>query len=98
MSILQELEVGEAILADVGGFAAGAPVSASPTIGGEKVNVSVQLLPTGPAAPFTALQGSFFAQLTQALVLGAEFSAGAPIQLAVKEGNSWYGVTIAKAA
>ena len=96
-SILQDLELVEVALGDLAAFAAGSPISASPTIGGEKVSVAVVHLPNGPAAPYQVISGSVLAILGTALAIGATFSAGEPVQVATKEGNTWYGLTVQKA-
>jgi hypothetical protein len=92
-SLLQDLGVVETVLGDVSAFAAGKPVNGS--IDGYAVSVVV--LPE-PAAPYTVIGGGFFAILTAALGLAAEFAAGTPIQIAVKENVTWYGVTLSPKA
>jgi hypothetical protein len=56
--------------------------------------VSVQVLPNGPAAPYTEITGSFLQELLAAISLAAEFAAGTAVQIAVKENKTWYGVTL----
>ena len=89
-SILQDLGIVEEVLGDIASFASGNPIAA--TISGYAV--SVQVLPNGPAAPFTEITGGIFQILLAALGLAGEFAAGTPIQLAVKENKTWYGVTL----
>ena len=89
-SILQDLGILETVAGDIAGFSAGQPVASSIDGYGE----SVQVLPNGPAAPFTEITGSFLQMLLAAIGLAGEFAAGTPIQLAVKENKTWYGVTL----
>jgi len=89
-SILQDLGILEQVAGDIAGFAAGQPITQ--TIDG--YGVSVQVLPNGPVAPFTAISGGFFQILFAALGLAGEFAAGTPINLAIKENKTWYGVTL----
>jgi hypothetical protein len=89
-SIIQDLGIVETVLGDVASFAAGNPVAAS--IDG--YGVSVQVLPDGPAAPYVVIEGSIFQILLAVIGLVGAFSAGAPIQLAVHENKTWYGVTL----
>ena len=93
-SIIQDLGIVETVLGDVAAFAAGQPVNGS--IDGYAVEVVV--LPNGPVAPYQVLSGGFFAIVIAVLGLGAEFAAGTPVQLAVKENRTWYGVTLTKPA
>lgn len=97
MNFLQELEVAELIVSDLTAFAGGQPVTASPTIGGQKLNVSVVHLPLGPAQPYAVISGNFFSELLEAFAIGSAFAAGQSVQVAMKEGNSWYGITASKA-
>ena len=92
-SIIQDLGIVETVLGDVAAFAAGQPVNAS--IDGYAVSVAV--LPNGPVPPYQTISGGFFAIVVAVLSLASEFAAGTPISLAVKEANTWYGVTLAKA-
>lgn len=91
-SIGQDLTILETILADVAAFAAGQPVSQ--TTDGYTVTIAKI---AGPGAPYTTISGSIFAIILAVFGLYEEFASGVPIQLAVKEGTSWYGVTLAKA-
>lgn len=89
-SLLQDLGIIETVAGDIAGFAAGAPVAS--TIDG--YGVSVQVLPNGPAAPYTEITGTFLQELLAAIGLAGEFAAGTPVQIAVKENKTWYGVTL----
>jgi hypothetical protein len=89
-SLIQDLGIVETVLGDVAEFAAGQPVNAS--IDGYAV--SVQVLPNGPAAPFTAISGGIFGIILAVLGLAGEFAAGTPVSLAIKENKTWYGVTL----
>jgi hypothetical protein len=89
----QDLSILETVLADVEAFASGQPVSQTE----DGYTITIQKI-AGPAAPYTTISGSVFAIIFAVFGLYEEFAAGAPIQLAVKEGASWYGVTLAKAA
>jgi len=93
-SLLQDLGIVEEVLGDVASFAAGQPIAT--TLDG--YGVTVQVLPNGPTPPFTAISGGWLAILLAALGLAGEFAAGAPINLAVKENVTWYGVTLTSKA
>jgi hypothetical protein len=58
----------------------------------------VQVLPNGPAAPFTQISGGIFEIILAVVALAGEFSAGAPISIAVKENKTWYGVSLTRPA
>lgn len=92
-SLLQDLGVVEAVVGDVAAFAAGQPV----TTAIDGYGVSVQVLPTGPVAPYTVVSGSIFSIIFVVLGLVSEFSAGASISLAIRENVTWYGVTLTPA-
>lgn len=89
-SLLQDLGIIETVAGDLAAFAAGQPVAS--TIDG--YGVSVQVLPNGPAAPYTTISGGFLAELLGAISLAAEFAAGAPVSIAIKENKTWYGVSL----
>ena len=89
-SILQDLGIVEEVLADVAGFAAGKPIGT--TIDG--YGISVVVLTGGPVAPYQTISGGIFQIIMAVLGLAGEFAAGVPIQLAVKENVTWYGVTL----
>jgi hypothetical protein len=91
-SILQDLGIVEVVLADLPAFAAGQPIDT--TISG--YNVSVVHLPNGPTPPYVAITGSFFSMLIAVLGEYEAFAAGAPVSIAAKEGNTWYGITLTK--
>lgn len=90
-SLIQDLGIVEQALGDVAAFAAGQPVAA--TIDG--YGVSVVVLPNGPVAPYQTISGGIFQIILVVLGLASEFAAGVPIQLAVRENKTWYGVTLA---
>lgn len=96
MNFFQELGVVEAILGDVAAFASGQPVSAN--VPNTKYTASVVILPNGPVAPYQTLSGSFFSILEVAFTDAAAFAAGAPLQIAVKENKSWYGISLSQPA
>lgn len=89
-SLLQDLGIIETVAGDIAAFAAGAPIAS--TIDG--YGVSVQVLPNGPTPPFQAISGGFLAEVLAVISLAAEFQAGTPINLAIKENKTWYGVTL----
>lgn len=91
-SLLEDLGIVETALGDIASFAAGSPINAKV----DGYALSVQVLPTGPTPPYQTISGSTMQILFTVLALASEFSAGAPIALAVKENVTWYGVTIAK--
>lgn len=89
-SLLQDLGIVETVVGDVAAFAAGQPVNTA--IDG--YGVSVLVLANGPVEPYTVVSGSIFSIILVVLGLVSEFSAGAPISLAIKENVTWYGVTL----
>lgn len=89
-SLLQDLGLVETILGDISSFAAGNAVSGS----FEGYTVSVKLLPSGPAAPYEPISGSFTSILFTVLALAGQFQEGALIAIAVKENTTWYGVMV----
>jgi hypothetical protein len=97
VNFFQELEIGEAVYGDLAAFAAGAPVSASPTIANQKVSVTVVHLPNGAVPPYEVVAGGVFAEIFEAYALGEEYANGGKISVAMKISNSWYGITFSKA-
>lgn len=93
-SLLQELGVLDTVVSDLAAFAAGEPIPAN--IDG--YDATVVHLPNGPVAPYITISGSFLSILLTALTEYATFASGQPIYLAIKEGNTWYGLTLAKPA
>jgi hypothetical protein len=93
-SILEDLEIVEVVLGDLAAFAGGQPVSTMKTIGSETYSISVALLPNGPVAPYTTIQGTFLSVLFTVLADATAVAAGAPLAIAVKENKSWYGLTL----
>ena len=94
MNIIQELGLVEEVLADVGAFAAGQPVGTNVKVGSQEAKVSVIHLPSGPNSQYVAISGSFFSILGLVLGDAAAISEGAPVSVAIKESNSWYGLTV----
>lgn len=93
-SLLQDLGVAEEALADLAAFAAGQPINA--TISGYAA--SIVHLPNGPTPPYVVISGSVLNILVTVLGMYAAFESDAPIAIAAKEGNTWYGITLAKPA
>lgn len=91
-SLIEDLGIVETALGDVAAFAAGNPINAKV----DGYSLAVQVLPSGPVAPFQTISGSVVTMLLTVLALSSEFAAGAPISLAVKENVTWYGVTASK--
>jgi hypothetical protein len=98
VNFFQELEIGEAVYGDLAAFAAGAPVQATPTIGGDKINVTVVHLPNGAVPPYEVVAGGVFAEIFEAYSLGEHYANGGSVSVAMKISNSWYGITFAKAS
>jgi hypothetical protein len=94
-SFIDDLEIIEAILGDVAAFASGQPISVTKTIGSETYSLSVVALPSGPAAPYQVITGTFWSILLTALADASAIAAGAPLAIAEKVGNTWYGTTVA---
>jgi hypothetical protein len=92
-SFAQDFTILEAILGDVAAFAAGSPASA--TVDGYTVTI-VKI--ATPAAPYTVITGGAFSIILAVFGLYEEFASGAQIQIAIKEGAQWYGITLAKAS
>jgi hypothetical protein len=97
LSFLTDLELAEVVLSDIVAFADGKEVTASPTIAGTKYNVSLVVLANGPAAPFQPFQGSIFTEFIMGIQIGTEIAAGVGANVALKIGNTWYGLTIVMA-
>ena len=97
-SLLQDLEIVELILSDIASVAAGKPVSQTQTIGSVSVTVSVVVLPEGPSGTaYQIFSGSFWNILMMAFADAAAIASGAPIMVAEKIGNTWYGSTFSVA-
>jgi hypothetical protein len=97
-SLIEDIELVEAILGDVTEFAAGKPASVTKTFGTDTFTISVQILASGPVAPFNEISGNLFAILGAVLTEYALIASGAPVSLAAKLKNTWYGITITMAA
>lgn len=96
-SLLQDLGLVETALGDLAAFAAGQPItSPAVTVGADKYDVSVVHLPGGADVSYQTIGGGFFAILGFAIEDAAAIAAGQPVKIAVKEGNTWYGVTLTK--
>jgi len=97
-SILQDLEVVEVILGDIAAFAAGQPATVTKSIGGETYTLAVVVLPNGPTGtPYQVISGSFWSVFLTALADASAIAAGAPLQIAEKIGNTWYGSALSVA-
>ncbi len=97
-SILQDLEIVELILSDIAEVAAGKTVTQTQTVGSSEVTVSIVVLPNGPAGtPYQVIGGGFFAIFLAVLADAAAIASGAPVQIAEKLGNTWYGSTFSVA-
>jgi len=94
VNIIQDLGLVEAVLNDIAVFVSGQPVSTTTTLGKTPVSIAVVHLPAGPSAPFVAISGSFFSIFLEVLENASALADDQPMSLAIKEGNSWYGVTI----
>ena len=95
-SFWDDLQIVELILGDISQVAAGGVVSGTKQIGGTTYNVQVQVLTNGPSGtPFQVISGSFWSILTTVFGDLTALAAGAPIQIADKVGNTWYGLTLA---
>jgi hypothetical protein len=95
-SFLEDLEVAGQIIGVVTEFEQGQPATASPTIGGKKVNVSVVELPQGEVPPYVELSGSIWQQAWMAFTLAEGYLAGTPLSLAISVDNKVYGLTISE--
>ena len=94
-TLLGDIEIANLILTDVVSFAQGNQVSGEVTVAGKEYTTSIIRLPNGPAAPYVTINGSLLSILMLVMTDAAAFMAGAPIQVAVKLGNTWSGLTIA---
>ncbi len=92
-SVFSYIGIVETILADVDSFASGTPVSQ--TVDG--YTITIQKFGGTEPTGFTVISGSVLAIILSAFTLYASFEAGVSVQVAVKEGNTWYGVTLVKA-
>ncbi len=99
MTLFQDLQIGEQILGDLAAFASGKPVTQSGRFGSMNYTAEVQALPNGPSGtPFQVLEGGPLALMSIAFGDVAAFSAGQPIKIAEKIGNTWYGTSFSAAA
>lgn len=93
-SILEVLGVVEIAVQDIVAFAQGKQIA----VNVDGYSGGVVVLPSGPNATYPAVSGSALNILFFALSEAASFTEGAPIALAVKEGNTWYGISLSKTA
>ena len=97
-SILQDLEIVELILGDIAVVAGGKTVSQTQTIGSVVVTASVVVLPQGPTGtPYQVISGNSWSILMAVFGDAAAIASGAPVQIAEKIGNTWYGSTFSVA-
>jgi hypothetical protein len=95
MTLMQDLGLAEIIVADFEAVASGQPVSTTKSIGGGKSLAVSAVKLTAPTPPeYTVFTGSFWQVLGLVVAAGAEFAAGAPLKIAAKEGNSWWGISL----
>lgn len=94
MTIVQDLGLVETVLGDVVAFASGQPVKTE--ISGWDVELKV--LTAGPTAPYTELSGGIVPIIDFVFTEYVSFSAGQPVQIAVKENKTWYGLSLSKPA
>lgn len=100
MTLIQELGVAEVVFTDIESFAAGQPVTVSPTIDGYKVTDTVTKAGATAPAGYQVFSGSVLSIILAVFADAMALQSGAPIQIAEKIGNTWYGhaITVAKAA
>jgi hypothetical protein len=97
-SLLQDLQIVELILGDIADVAAGKTVTQTQTIGSVVVTAAVVVLPNGPAGtPYQVISGNFWGILMAVFADAAAIASGAPVQIAEKIGNTWYGSTFSVA-
>ena len=96
-SLWEDFRIAQTIFNDISSYAAGNPIAApNPVaIGNELLNVSSVLLPNGPTGTAYQVLGGhdFYSLLVLVFSDLAAFVAGAPLQVAIKVGNTWNGVT-----
>jgi hypothetical protein len=98
-TILTDIALAEAILGDIEAFVSGKPVSTVQTIGANTYTAAIQILTTGPVAPYQNLaNGSVLSIFSLLIEDYAEISTGQPIQVALKIGNTWYGLSLSYVA
>ena len=92
--LLQDLQEAGIIISDIESYEAGNPVTAPPvTIGTKKLTVTAQQLPSGPVAPFQTIGGSAISIILTVFGDFETISAGAPVSIAFKTGDTWEGAT-----
>jgi hypothetical protein len=98
-TILTDVALAEAILGDIEAFVGGKAVATTQTIGTNTYTASVQLLTSGPVAPFQNLSNGSVLSIFSLLIEDyAQISSGAPISVAFKVGATWYGISLSYAA
>lgn len=100
MTLMQELGVAEVAFSEIESFAAGQPVTVSPTVDGYKVTDTVTKAGATAPAGYQVFSGSVLSIILAVFADAIALQGGAPIQIAEKIGNTWYGhaITVAKAA
>jgi hypothetical protein len=97
-SILQDLGIVELILGDIAAVAAGKTVTQTETVGSDVVTASIVVLPNGPTgSAYQVFDGSFWNILILLFSDAAAIASGAPVMIAEKLGNTWYGATFSVA-
>jgi hypothetical protein len=97
-SLIQDLEIVELILGDIAAVAGGKQVSQTQTIGSVVVTVGVVVLPNGPTGTgYQVIEGNFWSILMAVFADAAAIASGAPVMIAEKIGNTWYGSTFSVA-
>lgn len=95
MNIFEDLQLANAIVGDLAAFAAGKPIAATQNVAGKTFSFEVVHLPDGPVAPYQSIGGNILMIFLTVMADAQAISAGAPVSLAIKEGVTWYGVTVA---
>ena len=95
MTFWQELGVAEVIMGELSSFASGTPATITRQVSGYSVSATVTHLPNGPAGTgYQVFSGSLWQIFGLILGDAAAIQGGAPVQIAEKVGNTWYGETI----
>jgi hypothetical protein len=98
-SLIQDLELIEIITGDIVEFAAGKTVSRTEKIGANTFTISAQVLANGTTGTnFQVFNGSFLNIISLVFADYAALSAGMPVQVAEKLGNTWYGISVSVVA
>lgn len=95
MTLWEDLGIAEVVLGDVVAFAGGQPATVTRAVSGYSITDSIVHLPSGPAQTgYQVFSGSVWQILGLLLADAGAAQAGAPVQIAEKVGNSWYGHTL----